>query len=317
MDDNRLAQGRIEPVAVQRQIDIVEHVSLAPDADGAVAAGQIAHLAAQRRLPTTLLAVEPVVVGIGQLDECGVPTVAGSGAARLLELDGGVKADRIDVDGPVVARCHLPVRLARILEPHLNDGICGAAIVVDHLAEAQVAPGKAERMVKGGNGRHLSGLVRVPAPAHRAAGPPRPLHMLVDDDGSADNGVGPKHGQIGVVVYLLHRLPAVQEAVLPAQVAGLELVGCAGGRAVGRVPLPRVEVAAYRVPTAGKLQLRLDRDLVDMIGAGLPFESLQLHEGVGGAELRLLDELQAAADGGGGTVAVPLPRHALEKENTR
>ena len=43
--------------------------------------------------------------------------------------------DGVDVDGPVVARRPVVVVLPGVLEPHVDGGVRGAAVLVDHLVD--------------------------------------------------------------------------------------------------------------------------------------------------------------------------------------
>ena len=315
MDHDGLAHRVVEPVAVQLQVLVVEDVGLAPDADLAVLPAHVPDLAAQRRALGALLAVEAVVLRVGQLDEGGVPAVAARRAARDLGLDGGVVPHGVDPDGPVVALGLLLVGLAGVLQPHLDDGLGLAPVLVHHLAEPDVAPGEPVGVVEGGDGGDLAGLVGVPAPADAGAGPPRAAAHLVQHNTAPHDGPAPEQRQVGVVVDLADGVLHVEHAVLPAEVPHLVLVGRArDAEEAGAVHLPGVEVAAHRVRVAGELQHGLDGDLVHVVGVCVARHAGDVHQGVGDAHARVLDELHLPVYGRRDSVTEPLASHGLETE---
>ncbi len=60
------------------------------------------------------------------------------------------------------------------------------------------------------------------------------------------------------------------------------------------------------ITSAGKFELGLDGNKVDVVGVDLRGEAIEVYQHVGHVAL-LLDELKTARDGGGCAVSIPLP----------
>ena len=220
-----------------------------------------------------------MILRIRQLDKGWVPSVTSGRTSGYLGFDGSIMSHGIDPDGPVVALSLVLVGLAGMLQPHLDDGLGLAPVLVDDLAEPDVAPGVAIGMVEGGDGGHLAGLVRVPAPANGRAGPSVSASHLVDHDGSPDDGVGSKQWKIGVIVNLSDGLLPVQYSIFPTKVSHLVLIrSTCDTNEAGAVHLPRVEVSSNSVSSAGKLQHGLDRDQMDVVGVGVASHTLEVNQ---------------------------------------
>ncbi len=193
----------------------------------------------------------------------GVPSVPGGGASRRQELHGGVVTNGVDVDAEPVTRSPVGVELAGVFEPDLHRGVRGAAVVVHHLAEPDVAPGEAVRVVEARDRPDLPGLVGVETPAEGGAGPSLTPMLLVNHDRPAEDGLVAEEAEVGVVVNFADVLHIAEEAVLAAQIAHFILISRPASRfrTISGVPIIRVKMASDSLSCARKFKLILNGNL--------------------------------------------------------
>ncbi len=105
-------------------------------------------------------------------------------------------------------------------------------------------------MVEGSDGPDLPGLVGVEPPSYGGASPALGSMFLVHDNRPAQDAVGAVQGKAGVIEHVPDLVLARQEAELSAEVADLELVVSASGRARARVDLKNKNETTLRDPEA-------------------------------------------------------------------
>ena len=230
VDNNGFANGRGEPIlALQRHGGVVEDVSPASHGQTAVSAAEVANLASERVVRSAFFAIEIMVIGVCQLDMSGIPSITRSGTSGVMKLNSRVMAHGIDINGPFVTFCFLSIEFSGILETDLHGGVRLAAVVVDDLAESDVAPREPVGVVEAGDGSHFPGLVGVETPADGGTGPAGGSVFLVDDNGAAQDGVVAVQRQIGVIVDFSDFLHIFEESMFSTQVTDFVLIFSAFG----------------------------------------------------------------------------------------